>query len=569
MSHRIERGKQDDRQSNFNSTQAERDLPKPEELSQPVSCLSDADYEFLFDQLLEGITHGWQDRRIAKFFARLGDRGKQSDWVAWLERLQKKVVTLPNQSQRQLATMMIRFGDLTQVIPEIKPIGAASRRIGRELLFSNAEDEIWEYVGPDVPKIITPIEQPSEELALNSAPPATIEPELASAKSAIEEATQTLAVTTPTSLDSASSDNTEKNPPNEKVIVQEDNLSSKSSKKITISFNSDSTSNEINTRYKLLGTKPSQSLAKQENGASAPQETEITPIGEESDISEGTLNTAGVAETSDSNSSAIKKAERSLGEFSTEANETESDLSLSTAEELPNIEFTANDTSAIIQPSEQAPVAVDMQRVMNLIQEDKELAQQILQKLNVSSVQSDLSINSINTSQSPVIASDLLESSDVELIESWFNLGLKQVGTGKYEAAIASWEKALEINPHLSEAWHNRGSALGRLGKYEEAVTSFQNALNIDPNNCQAWNDCAHALYQLQNWTEAVNSWNNAIKIMPGNHLFWYNRGCALEQLADWNRAIASYEKSLEIKPDFSPGRSRYINLVADNSRSN
>ena len=93
--------------------------------------------------------------------------------------------------------------------------------------------------------------------------------------------------------------------------------------------------------------------------------------------------------------------------------------------------------------------------------------------------------------------------------------------------------------------------------------------MTIDPDNYQAWNDRAHALYQLQNWSEAVNSWSNAIKIMPGNHLFWYNRGCALEQLERWQDAIASYEKALEIKPDFQLGRSRYINLVADNSRSN
>ena len=56
---------------------------------------------------------------------------------------------------------------------------------------------------------------------------------------------------------------------------------------------------------------------------------------------------------------------------------------------------------------------------------------------------------------------------------------------------------------------------------------------------------------------------------MPGNHLFWYNRGCALEQLKSFNESIASYEKALEIKPDFQPARSRYIDLIADNSRTN
>ena len=110
---------------------------------------------------------------------------------------------------------------------------------------------------------------------------------------------------------------------------------------------------------------------------------------------------------------------------------------------------------------------------------------------------------------------------------------------------------------------------MGRLSRYEDAIESFDKALEIAPHNYQAWNDRAHALYQLQKWQEAVISWSKAIEFMPGNHLFWYNRGCALEQLKSFNESIASYEKALEIKRDFQPARSRYIDLIADNSRTN
>jgi tetratricopeptide (TPR) repeat protein len=254
-------------------------------------------------------------------------------------------------------------------------------------------------------------------------------------------------------------------------------------------------------------------------------------------------------------------------------------IEVSTTQEQPS-EFTPTTTSPAevdlssipeitdINTLAPDPVALDLQQIMSLIQEDHELAQQISEKLNVSLPNLDV-LASQTVKQSPDQQLEDLDQSSLELIESWFNLGLKQVSAGDFEKAIASWEKALQINPNLSEAWHNRGSALGRLGQYEEAVDSFQSALVIDPNNYQAWNDRAHALYQLQNWTEAIDSWNNALKIMPGNHLFWYNRGCALEQMKDWDKAIASYEKSLEIRPDFQPARSRYINLVADNSRPN
>ena len=218
--------------------------------------------------------------------------------------------------------------------------------------------------------------------------------------------------------------------------------------------------------------------------------------------------------------------------------------------DLLNIVESNNSLSSAISAEEDLPMAdkssesdsesADMEQIMNLIQKDKKLAQEISQKLNISSAKLNNPVESPNNSA--IETPSDLDSSSIDLIEGWFNLGLKQVSGGEFDKAIASWDKALSINPNLSEAWHNRGSALGRLGKYKEAVESFQKALTIDPHNYQAWSDRAHALYQLQNWAAAADSWSNAIKITPANHLFWYNRGCALEQLESWAESISSYE---------------------------
>ena len=50
------------------------------------SDLTDADYEFLFNQLLDGVAHGWNQIRIIKFFQALGTRGEERYWVAWLSK---------------------------------------------------------------------------------------------------------------------------------------------------------------------------------------------------------------------------------------------------------------------------------------------------------------------------------------------------------------------------------------------------------------------------------------------------------------------------------------------------
>jgi tetratricopeptide (TPR) repeat protein len=493
MSHTIGQVKQDNQQStsNSNSSQASQDSPKSEDPTKiAFASLTDADYEFLFNQLLEGIAHGWHDHRIAKFFNQLGDRSQQQDWVAWLERLRVKVLTLPIQSKRQLGSMMIRLGELTQSTVEVNQIGKISNRIGRELLFGNTEDVIWEYVGSDLPP-----------------DPPTI--------SITMETEQELSKRLPTDFAA---------------------LGTSAIEQTTANLTSETTINSTDLPTSSLASEP---------------ELESESITELPTAESWTSNQEQSKPTIEVSTTQEKPSEF----MSTTTSPGEADLS-----SIPEI----TDVNTLTPD----PVAFDLQQIMSLIQEDQELAQQISEKLNVSLSNLDI-LASQTANQSPDQQLENLDQSSLELIESWFNLGLKQVSAGEFSKAIASWEKALQINPNLSEAWHNRGSALGRLGKYEEAVDSFQSALVIDPNNYQAWNDRAHALYQLQNWTEAIDSWNNALKIMPGNHLFWYNRGCALEQMEDWDKAIISYEKSLEIQPDFQPARSRYINLVADNSRPN
>jgi Flp pilus assembly protein TadD len=174
----------------------------------------------------------------------------------------------------------------------------------------------------------------------------------------------------------------------------------------------------------------------------------------------------------------------------------------------------------------------------------------------------------LQTTELPVIESkEEIDLNNLELVEGWFNLGLKQASSGDFAGAIKSWERVLKLNPHICEAWHNRGSALGRIKKYPEAIDSFDKALAINPKNYQAWNDRAHALYQLQKWEQAIASWDKAIEILPGDYQFWYNRGCALEKLQRLEESLASYEKALEIKPEFEQARSRYIKLLADNSQ--
>ena len=67
------------------------------------------------------------------------------------------------------------------------------------------------------------------------------------------------------------------------------------------------------------------------------------------------------------------------------------------------------------------------------------------------------------------------------LVEHYKKEGKNLIDLEKYQEAVVSFNKALEIKPDDYQAWYNRGSALDSLGRYEEAIASYDKALKITP----------------------------------------------------------------------------------------
>ena len=493
--------------SNFSNSEAP--------FSSSVPSLTDVNYEFLFNQLLEGVAHGWHSQRIVKFFHQLGERGQQQDWVAWLERFKDKILSNPSVSVQQMATTMIRLGELTQSTPQVQQIGTISYQIGLQVLFGDTSDLIWEYHGADVQA------NSQSNVANNSA-------------ETKDESLSELNSDLTSEIDNNLSSEIELNVSEASIVNANLETFESTTEDISLELNLENNFSDTLEKSESARENISPELDLEHNAHNAVE----TPIDNANlASSESTRKNIAPALDSDDNF-------QDSQEFNQKSLENQN----------PNSSNSAD--NQLDEP--------DWLDLIEKIQEHDKLVQRISKKLNISSTDSSISTN-FHQQQLDNINSNNSDNSVIELVESWFNLGLKQVSTGDFRGAIVSWEKALNLNPNLSEAWHNRGSALGRLNRYEEAIESFERSLSIASNNYQAWNDRAHALYQLQKWQEATESWDKAIEIMPGNHLFWYNRGCALEQLNNIEESIVSYEKALEIKPDFQPARSRYINLVADN----
>ena len=52
-------------------------------------------------------------------------------------------------------------------------------------------------------------------------------------------------------------------------------------------------------------------------------------------------------------------------------------------------------------------------------------------------------------------------------------------------------------NTRNADVWNNKGRSLAELRKYEEAISSYDKALEIEPKNADAWNNKGRSLAEL------------------------------------------------------------------------
>src|SRR5262249_52953119 len=76
-------------------------------------------------------------------------------------------------------------------------------------------------------------------------------------------------------------------------------------------------------------------------------------------------------------------------------------------------------------------------------------------------------------------------------------------------------EKALSLKPDYADAAFNRANSLMELGRFEEALAGFDKAIALNPNHAAAFNNRGNALAELQRYEDAVTSYRRAIEINP------------------------------------------------------
>lgn len=111
-------------------------------------------------------------------------------------------------------------------------------------------------------------------------------------------------------------------------------------------------------------------------------------------------------------------------------------------------------------------------------------------------------------------------SIDPNMFLAHFHMGMLHKNRGQAGQAIASFNRALQLNPSFAPAYANLGHALMLQGKLDEALSNVRHAMNISPNDgfFATWSVFAGEIELERGNTEAAIDWFRTA-IARGPHL--------------------------------------------------
>ena len=135
---------------------------------------------------------------------------------------------------------------------------------------------------------------------------------------------------------------------------------------------------------------------------------------------------------------------------------------------------------------------------------------------------------------------------------------------GKLPQAVASYERALALDPNVPEALSNLALALKALGRADDAIARCEQALKLRPDAAEILLNLGMLLREQRRSTEAAAVYRRALAIKPNDPTLLSNLGNALKDQGEFGEAIACFGQALERRPDYRAALSNLDNAIFD-----
>jgi tetratricopeptide (TPR) repeat protein len=135
----------------------------------------------------------------------------------------------------------------------------------------------------------------------------------------------------------------------------------------------------------------------------------------------------------------------------------------------------------------------------------------------------------------------------------FFNSGFSHFNAGRYELAIADFDKAIALKPDDFYSYDIRGDAYAKLGQYAHAIENFDQAINLRKDAPATYSSRGFAHGALGQYDLAIADFSRAIALKPDYARTYSDRAEAYRLSGQSAASVADFEKVIALDPN-GPG---------------
>jgi tetratricopeptide (TPR) repeat protein len=151
-----------------------------------------------------------------------------------------------------------------------------------------------------------------------------------------------------------------------------------------------------------------------------------------------------------------------------------------------------------------------------------------------------------------VTNSNLFGVKQRDLSRTYNNLGMTYSKKGQHDAAIAVYEKGLEVNPNFAELHRNLGRAFWDTGRRDEAVKEYELAISLDPRMAGAYAELGYIYGRMNRDEEAFQVNRKALEIDSTQVRAHISLAFLYEKKGLYEQAAKEYQKALRFEPEMA-----------------
>lgn len=146
-------------------------------------------------------------------------------------------------------------------------------------------------------------------------------------------------------------------------------------------------------------------------------------------------------------------------------------------------------------------------------------------------------------------------------VDARYNLALSLLRSGKQDEAIALLEKVIEMKPDMMETYLALGECYFNMGENEKAKSYFEQALEKEPNNAEVYYNLGIIHYKDDRTDEAIKNFITSNSLDPEFAPTYYQLGLAYIKKGEMDKAVQNLELFLTKDPN-SPQASQVKSIL-------